>query len=62
MRLRDSLLLAPILLVGVMLAAIVLLPIGLQSWTVWAITTVSGLSIAAYLILERTRLHDGKRP
>ena len=59
MRLRDGLLLAPILLVGVMLATIVLFPIDLQSWAIWAITAVSGVSIGTYLALERTPPREG---
>lgn len=62
MRRRDGLLLAPILLVGVMLAAIILFPNGFQSWAIGIITAASGLSIAVYLVLERTRPRGGRRP
>lgn len=62
MRFRDGLLLVPMLLVGVMLAAIIVFPNDVRSWTIWAITAASGVSIAVYLVLERTRPRDGERP
>lgn len=52
MRLNPHmLLLVPILLVGAVLAALLVLPPGLVDAAVWWITGLSGLSIAAHLML-----------
>ena len=61
MRLRDGLLLVPILLVGVMLVAILVFPTEGQGWAIWAITAASGVSIAVYLVLERMHPRNGRR-
>lgn len=51
MKLRDGLLLAPVLLIGVMIAAIAFLPSGLTDIVLWSVAGVSGLSIGSYLVL-----------
>lgn len=52
-RARQVFLLVPIVLVGALLAAIVLLPGGVADAAIWWITGASGLSIAAYLLLAK---------
>ena len=48
MRRRDGLLLAPILLVGVLLASLIVSPKPLSEPMLWAVTAFSGVAILAY--------------
>lgn len=55
---RDALLIAPMLFVGVIVAAFGLFPDDRRDWTLWASTAASAASaasIGAYFLLERVK-------
>lgn len=52
---RDALLIAPIVFVGVIVAAFGLFPDDRRDWTLWASTAASAASIGAYFLLERVK-------
>lgn len=52
---RDTLLIAPIVFVGVIVAAFGLFPDDTRDTTIWGVTAASAMSIAAYLLLERIK-------
>lgn len=54
MKLRDGLLLAPVVLIGVMVAAIALLPWRVANIVLWSVAGLSGLSLGTYALLSLT--------
>lgn len=54
MKLRDGLLLAPVLLIGVMVAAIALLPWRLANIVLCSVAGLSGLSLGSFAVLSLT--------
>lgn len=52
---RDALLIAPIVLVGVIVAAFGLFPEDIRDATIWCVSGVSAMSIGAYFLLERIK-------
>lgn len=64
MRRRDGLLIAPILLVGVLLASLIVSPKPLSEPMLWAVTALSGAAILVYAGLawrSRGRVADEAR-
>lgn len=56
---RDALLIAPMLFVGVIVAAFGLFPDDRRDWAIWASTAASAASIGAYFLLERIKPRPG---
>lgn len=52
---REVLLIAPIVFVGVIVAAFALFPDTMREATIWVVTTASAMSIGAYFLLERIK-------
>lgn len=52
MKVRDGLLLAPVLLIGVMIAVIAFAPSHLAEVVLWSVASLSGLSIGSYVVLS----------
>lgn len=52
MKVRDGLLLAPVLLIGVMIAVIAFAPSHLAEVVLWLVASLSGLSIGSYVVLS----------